>query len=90
LHFLTAIGGTIRGRGQGRSWWLQGTFCIPSKATKLVGQIKAKEKVQSLDFQTISTRFQLFHKSDTLPISPVVLDETPRFDFRRTALLVAG
>jgi hypothetical protein len=65
---------------------LQGTFCIPSKATKLVGQVKAKEKVQSLDFQAISTRFQLFHKAKTLTKSPVALDGTSGFGFRRIGL----
>jgi hypothetical protein len=51
LHFLTGIRATICGRGQGRSWRLQGTICVPSKATKLVGQIKISKKVKAWSFK---------------------------------------
>jgi hypothetical protein len=40
LAFLTAIRALVRGRDQGRSWWLQGTFCAIGKVTRLVVYVK--------------------------------------------------
>jgi hypothetical protein len=90
LHFLTAIGGSIRGRGQGRSWRQQGTHSVSIKATRLVGQVKISGSLKVLFFRPGT------HTVIALP--PVLkLDKklgslgwNPNFDFQRTALTVAG
>jgi hypothetical protein len=89
LHFLTAILALLRGRCQGRGWWLQGTFGVSGKTTGLVGQVKFSGIVNAL-FSRPETQIFNFHKAETLTISQVLLDGTPGFDLRRTALTVAG
>jgi hypothetical protein len=57
LHFLTAIRGLVRGRCQGRNWWLQATFGVPGNATKLERQIKFSERDKALVFKDKTRSF---------------------------------
>jgi hypothetical protein len=78
----------VHGERQGRGWWLQGTFGVSSKATKLVGQAKFSAKAKPW-FSCMKYRALNPHRAITLAISQVALVEITSFSFRRTALALA-